>query len=161
MSVFSLPTQRCFHRRPNPHQDLRLFSAYAEVFPHRRFGVNRSPAFLCLRRGVSMAIPLKANPALFSLPTQRCFRRPFHSCGCAGLFSAYAEVFLASLPIDAAGFAFLCLRRGVSVSCAGASSRLGFSLPTQRCFPEGFRRVPGYFLFSAYAEVFPGEVKIR
>ena len=50
---FSLPTQRCFWRQGVIYGQWRLFSAYAEVFPHSPFGFLPSSSFLCLRRGVS------------------------------------------------------------------------------------------------------------
>ena len=71
---FSLPTQRCFYLQLPYLQAQELFSAYAEVF--LRHSISRSPhqAFLCLRRGVSMS---KGSLILTLV-----------------LFSAYAEVFL-------------------------------------------------------------------
>ena len=72
-----------------------------------------------------------------------------------GLFSAYAEVFLASVALFFALVTFLCLRRGVSLQRVPDQPRGFFSLPTQRCF---FPEEISFFaplLFSAYAEVFP------
>ena len=56
MSVFSLPTQRCF---------LTTQAEYARML-----------TFLCLRRGVSGYQKLIQDASLFSLPTQRCFLIP-------------------------------------------------------------------------------------
>ena len=53
--TFSLPTQRCFLLR-NPWVVVHeLFSAYAEVFPDDYDHHLEGGAFLCLRRGVSVA----------------------------------------------------------------------------------------------------------
>ena len=71
---FSLPTQRCFWRQGVIYGQWRLFSAYAEVFPHSPFGFLPSSSFLCLRRGVSRFTRAIAPSESFSLPTQRCFR---------------------------------------------------------------------------------------
>ena len=116
MSPFSLPTQRCFFIGDARPSSASLFSAYAEVFPwlgmfsqsERRFSLptqrcfHKEPsctptesAFLCLRRGVSHMNRHAANSSGFSLPTQRCFRRLITRFLSGGLFSAYAEVFLA------------------------------------------------------------------
>ena len=70
---FSLPTQRCFQIRNTYMFPLSLFSAYAEVFPVYASGTGRGLSFLCLRRGVSSAMPKGG--------------------GAVQLFSAYAEVF--------------------------------------------------------------------
>ena len=135
VTLFSLPTQRCFLDVFRVHPEGRLFSAYAEVFP------------LCPSRQIIHHV--------FSLPTQRCFPEFSHPQQEARLFSAYAEVF----PLRRWGFmgrrAFLCLRRGVSQPAQLCLRRLVFSLPTQRCFPNP--ELPRSFaqLFSAYAEVFP------
>ena len=73
MSVFSLPTQRCFYQGINQEEKQSLFSAYAEVFPSM-FGVDfPTPSFLCLRRGVSRCVCASRFANGFSLPTQRCF----------------------------------------------------------------------------------------
>ena len=111
---FSLPTQRCFYiEAVRPDLD-PLFSAYAEVFPPPADCIRRRWPFLCLRRGVSVAI--KAAPALarFSLPTQRCFPDYVAIAKEYMLFSAYAEVFLQNCLKPSSDFSFLCLRRGVS-----------------------------------------------
>ena len=90
---FSLPTQRCFWRQGVIYGQWRLFSAYAEVFPHSPFGFLPSSSFLCLRRGVSRWKCLSWVVGCFSLPTQRCFRHFDSSVRPYLLFSAYAEVF--------------------------------------------------------------------
>ena len=92
-AFFSLPTQRCFSLATMFKLDKLLFSAYAEVFPTKQSAVNATKAFLCLRRGVSVAMVLSGGSADFSLPTQRCFRWPWRRTRPARLFSAYAEVF--------------------------------------------------------------------
>ena len=76
-----------------------------------------------------------------------------------GLFSAYAEVFLDQLALGGCYAAFLCLRRGVSMTELDERRKLAFSLPTQRCFlrTQCLQAVPP--LFSAYAEVFPALAK--
>ena len=51
---------------------------------------------------------------------------------------------------------FLCLRRGVSSSKRRSAVSVSFSLPTQRCFQPIVPALLRDFLFSAYAEVFPG-----
>ena len=91
---FSLPTQRCFWRQGVIYGQWRLFSAYAEVFPHSPFGFLPSSSFLCLRRGVSRWKCLSWVVGCFSLPTQRCFRLRRRLLKAIWLFSAYAEVFL-------------------------------------------------------------------
>ena len=53
MSVFSLPTQRCFPKIAGLPARIRLFSAYAEVFPPEDTTFPVAVTFLCLRRGVS------------------------------------------------------------------------------------------------------------
>ena len=93
-SGFSLPTQRCFWRQGVIYGQWRLFSAYAEVFPHSPFGFLPSSSFLCLRRGVSRWKCLSWVVGCFSLPTQRCFRLRRRLLKAIWLFSAYAEVFL-------------------------------------------------------------------
>ena len=72
-----------------------------------------------------------------------------------GLFSAYAEVFPQVQTPSSLLWAFLCLRRGVSVTVLRPTSILLFSLPTQRCFFVQTPVICLLFLFSAYAEVFP------
>ena len=72
-----------------------------------------------------------------------------------GLFSAYAEVFLNREPCLSRDRPFLCLRRGVSWLHLFRYFLRSFSLPTQRCFRDGFRVLRPRGLFSAYAEVFP------
>ena len=74
--LFSLPTQRCFCRRVRSQERSALFSAYAEVFPVDTENALIIDAFLCLRRGVSINKHNLTLPVAFSLPTQRCFRRP-------------------------------------------------------------------------------------
>ena len=111
---FSLPTQRCFCSGRASAPGLRLFSAYAEVFPSLKPGVPFFMAFLCLRRGVSTAGASSGPCALFSLPTQRCFPCASAWRSSGKLFSAYAEVFLQPHDEPEKRKAFLCLRRGVS-----------------------------------------------
>ena len=152
---FSLPTQRCFSLSLWKQPALLLFSAYAEVFPGlttrsvlsaglfsayaevfpatRSHRISWNP-FLCLRRGVSECERQKFRLILFSLPTQRCFRKCFHVLNPPGLFSAYAEVFLGDAAITNAKIPFLCLRRGVSELIGVGVVSSPFSLPTQRCF---------------------------
>ena len=133
---FSLPTQRCFWRQGVIYGQWRLFSAYAEVFPHSPFGFLPSSSFLCLRRGVSKSPSGQRLPLCFSLPTQRCFRLYRYNPSGPPLFSAYAEVFLSEAAPSGEGAPFLCLRRGVSKALHTAAPSADFSLPTQRCFPE-------------------------
>ena len=95
---FSLPTQRCFWRQGVIYGQWRLFSAYAEVFPHSPFGFLPSSSFLCLRRGVSRFTRAIAPSESFSLPTQRCFQMITTTTLKGVLFSAYAEVFLKKKP---------------------------------------------------------------
>ena len=131
---FSLPTQRCFPPCSGSTFPPPLFSAYAEVFR----GVSVPPAsptaFLCLRRGVSPGTTRIASETGFSLPTQRCFhhrcKRRLHE----PLFSAYAEVFPPRHMLTMRRQAFLCLRRGVSITGIWPPAITDFSLPTQRCF---------------------------
>ena len=132
---FSLPTQRCFSLRARLLSRVRLFSAYAEVFPDAITTAQTTAAFLCLRRGVSPPLHRPGCPGTFSLPTQRCFTLLGESAGLLGLFSAYAEVFPTASRLSERKAAFLCLRRGVSWR--------------RTIYPN---RRP---LFSAYAEVFP------
>ena len=73
---------------------MRLFSAYAEVFPTLLTKVVTMIAFLCLRRGVSVVIVFRNYKKDFSLPTQRCFSGALKAFAEGSLFSAYAEVFL-------------------------------------------------------------------
>ena len=138
-----------------PEGSLKLFSAYAEVFPCCRADPRPRRTFLCLRRGVSINRCPKPMEAVFSLPTQRCFACGRGSFRRGRLFSAYAEVF----PDPASGGspedAFLCLRRGVSHWSTLRSGEENFSLPTQRCFPMTHCVELSAKLFSAYAEVFP------
>ena len=53
--------------------------------------------------------------------------------------------------------AFLCLRRGVSLTTCESPTTMGFSLPTQRCFQQRSWLPQPQPLFSAYAEVFPSK----
>ena len=73
MSVFSLPTQRCFVLVAGYYGIDLLFSAYAEVFLLRTCAGSREESFLCLRRGVSYGDQSCTGTMRFSLPTQRCF----------------------------------------------------------------------------------------
>ena len=73
------------------------------------------------------------------------------------LFSAYAEVFRRVLRRHAMTEAFLCLRRGVSLTTCESPTTMGFSLPTQRCFQQRSWLPQPQPLFSAYAEVFPSK----
>ena len=131
-----------------------LFSAYAEVFLPRLHHRDQLHPFLCLRRGVSgLEIGAKVD-IIFSLPTQRCFRSSPSSTTSGALFSAYAEVFLSPKAPKPWKATFLCLRRGVSARITARSSRISFSLPTQRCFPVVSHSPALFLLFSAYAEVF-------
>ena len=91
----------------------------------------------------------------FSLPTQRCFLLLRAGSDRRELFSAYAEVFPVSGSGVGFGCTFLCLRRGVSSVHFTADYYKDFSLPTQRCFHRKSVRARSFFLFSAYAEVFP------
>ena len=131
---FSLPTQRCFRQRMPAILPPPLFSAYAEVFLSSARWTTPCLTFLCLRRGVSLIVLLHASAVIFSLPTQWCFHTSYSQPLHQFLFSAYAEVF----PRHQAAFSpadpFLCLRRDVSIDTIRAERRLGFSLPTQRCF---------------------------
>ena len=113
---FSLPTQRCFSQKTSREEAEKLFSAYAEVFPARDSVFPEGSAFLCLRRGVSHRQPGVRTSEDFSLPTQRCFQAEEMEKAAPELFSAYAEVFLSRDYCAYGGSAFLCLRRGVSVS---------------------------------------------
>ena len=116
----------------------RLFSAYAEVFPQR------------FRDSWLWQV--------FSLPTQRCFLQRGGKYAGAGLFSAYAEVFLTDNQASGLLKTFLCLRRGVSKRKKWKKPPRNFSLPTQRCFSRIRFPHQSSDLFSAYAEVFPGRV---
>ena len=134
---FSLPTQRCFSKVLGTGLPVRLFSAYAEVFPTTG----------------EQLLPGEG----FSLPTQRCFLPCPLPGGGQALFSAYAEVFLRTFRITGLPDAFLCLRRGVSSMPALPRRSGSFSLPTQRCFSRCSSSRRAEKLFSAYAEVFlPG-----
>ena len=95
--------------------------------------------------------------AVFSLPTQRCFRYTEAYCRRLLLFSAYAEVFPAPSWPPGPESSFLCLRRGVSGSDQYAAVASSFSLPTQRCFRPMKTPSARRLLFSAYAEVFLGQ----
>ena len=173
---FSLPTQRCFWNASRDLLHRWLFSAYAEVFPRYKAFSQDQPAFLCLRRGVSIVAPFPAGtdyfslptqgcfnrrgdrhtvPSNFSLPTQRCFHHSLSYSIRSHLFSAYAEVFLGLLLRGRTPGTFLCLRRGVSVMPPGLFLFFTFSLPTQRCFRLRSTSSTDCELFSAYAEVFP------
>ena len=137
-ATFSLPTQRCF-RISRPTAPVGgLFSAYAEVFLREAHRRERESSFLCLRRGVSNRTARFFIFWYFSLPTQRCFR----------VIAQGAN----------AGNAFLCLRRGVSWARVYRDRPNRFSLPTQRCFYTDLVVAVGMNLFSAYAEVFLGNV---
>ncbi len=70
------------------------------------------------------------------------------------LFSAYAEVFPEGEAGLFRGYAFLCLRRGVSDYFPRERWSVTFSLPTQRCFSTLSDFCDDDLLFSAYAEVF-------
>ena len=177
--AFSLPTQRCFQIVYPKCHDPFLFSAYAEVFLLEYFRRVGAQSFLCLRRGVSIAVPGNAAETDFSLPTQRCFLLIRLPALQPHLFSAYAEVFPATARFrtsyppflclrrgvsgidDKVSFerrTFLCLRRGVSDSIIGSNRSADFSLPTQRCFSLRARLLSRVRLFSAYAEVFPDAI---
>ena len=91
----------------------------------------------------------------FSLPTQRCFYGLSPCVLRVCLFSAYAEVFPTGMGDPHSSTAFLCLRRGVSISEGAEALEGNFSLPTQRCFSEDYGSLEPHQLFSAYAEVFP------
>ena len=134
MSVFSLPTQRCF----------RVVERLEDVIG----------TFLCLRRGVSGTGTPPSGAGLFSLPTQRCFYAKERKELMQWLFSAYAEVFLPSVGFLSLRRSFLCLRRGVSAIVMPFDVKGIFSLPTQRCFRLFPERTMERNLFSAYAEVF-------
>ena len=73
LTVFSLPTQRCFTVSKVRIGVQHLFSAYAEVFLYAGQSSASSWPFLCLRRGVSNQKLTAAKESTFSLPTQRCF----------------------------------------------------------------------------------------
>ena len=92
----------------------KLFSAYAEVFPHDPLRGVVGKTFLCLRRGVSRRVKIQKKASGFSLPTQRCFQMEVSVVGGGMLFSAYAEVFPIEKTLVESDLAFLCLRRGVS-----------------------------------------------
>ena len=111
-----------------------LFSAYAEVFLKLNHPFQTWRAFLCLRRGVSVAVAPDPPETVFSLPTQRCFPESASDWAEGILFSAYAEVFLSIFPHTSAPSSFLCLRRGVSSTENLKNTKSRFSLPTQRCF---------------------------
>ena len=133
----------------------KLFSAYAEVFPHDPLRGVVGKTFLCLRRGVSRRVKIQKKASGFSLPTQRCFRLSRIISSLLLLFSAYAEVFPEHSSMSSPGVTFLCLRRGVSFLSSISHPRDCFSLPTQRCFWRQGVIYGQWRLFSAYAEVFP------
>ena len=155
--AFSLPTQRCFQIVYPKCHDPFLFSAYAEVFLLEYFRRVGAQSFLCLRRGVSDSIIGSNRSADFSLPTQRCFSLRARLLSRVRLFSAYAEVFPDAITTAQTTAAFLCLRRGVSPPLHRPGCPGTFSLPTQRCFLRPHGSQSERPLFSAYAEVFPGE----
>ena len=134
---------------------IRLFSAYAEVFPSTSRVRLKPASFLCLRRGVSDTSILQYGRTCFSLPTQRCFSVSPRVSVIDWLFSAYAEVFPPARVPRSLTQPFLCLRRGVSRLRSRLRFYAAFSLPTQRCFFCGLDCIPPGLLFSAYAEVFP------
>ena len=138
---FSLPTQRCFYIYAGPSAPFRLFSAYAEVFPLWERCDLDTLSFLCLRRGVSIHVRVRQLLGGFSLPTQRCFWCDGGILHHAFLFSAYAEVFPPGRRRKTKITPFLCLRRGVSHVALVKRARLGFSLPTQRCFSTPTQRL--------------------
>ena len=140
--------------RIQPPEWRALFSAYAEVFLPSRIHPISCWSFLCLRRGVSNPVWWSFFTFNFSLPTQRCFHLDYGDLILMQLFSAYAEVFLERISRPTAPVAFLCLRRGVSISTTSAQGWLSFSLPTQRCFLAAESGGRAARLFSAYAEVF-------
>ena len=133
---------------------IRLFSAYAEVFPSTSRVRLKPASFLCLRRGVSDTSILQYGRTCFSLPTQRCFSVSPRVSVIDWLFSAYAEVFPPARVPRSLTQPFLCLRRGVSFLSEKFGSYHDFSLPTQRCFQRLLRLPDPWRLFSAYAEVF-------
>ena len=143
MSVFSLPTQRCFLIFIREFRLGNLFSAYAEVFPPLGKLIPSFSSFLCLRRGVSLILFVRSASGNFSLPTQRCFRNDAAPCfaittflclrrgvsirnlmseSLVPLFSAYAEVFPGPLSWIKSMVTFLCLRRGVSGENIGSTT---------------------------------------
>ena len=142
--VFSLPTQRCFRLRGAGLLHGALFSAYAEVFPESHATQTPWLTFLCLRRGVSLRAGDSYLHPVFSLPTQRCFRRKRLSSYAHGLFSAYAEVFPWLKLLTIPSRPFLCLRRGVSQPQSSSRFYKRFSLPTQRCFDTSTSRIIGW-----------------
>ena len=125
------------------------------MFPTREQAKIVFGAFLCLRRGVSDGIVAGDTLICFSLPTQRCFPQKTSREEAEKLFSAYAEVFPVPQVASCSYDTFLCLRRGVSSVHFTADYYKDFSLPTQRCFHRKSVRARSFFLFSAYAEVFP------
>ena len=127
------------------------------MFPEQIRGCRLWFAFLCLRRGVSEYFKDSPEGVAFSLPTQRCFQIVYPKCHDPFLFSAYAEVFLLEYFRRVGAQSFLCLRRGVSIAVPGNAAETDFSLPTQRCFLRPHGSQSERPLFSAYAEVFPGE----
>ena len=133
---------------------IRLFSAYAEVFPSTSRVRLKPASFLCLRRGVSDTSILQYGRTCFSLPTQRCFSVSPRVSVIDWLFSAYAEVFPPARVPRSLTQPFLCLRRGVSFLSEKFGAYHDFSLPTQRCFQRLLRLPDPWRLFSAYAEVF-------
>ena len=110
----SLHAQRCFWFQVKICQDIKVFSACAEMFPwsHRPF--LRSFCLLCMRRDVSYDESQIIAHRASSLHAQRCFCR----------FKDYC--------ITSDGL--LCMRRDVSDLVAQRQCCITSSLHAQRCF---------------------------
>ncbi len=70
---FSPRTRRCFSSRGTHPLSIRVFSAYAEVFPRRNWSNCCTKSFLRVRGGVSTSRPNMPRAVPFSPRTRRCF----------------------------------------------------------------------------------------
>ena len=151
---FSPRTRRCFLHLKRHFSTLKVFSAYAEVFPKMTGYPMPRGSFLRVRGGVSAWDVSAATRTRFSPRTRRCFSifRTFkHS---RKVFSAYAEVFPHSTARAFMPNCFLRVRGGVSIFEQSLYQFFEFSPRTRRCFFGEETARSHYHVFSAYAEVF-------
>ena len=152
--------QRCFYIGGCRFPVNVVFSAHAEMFPHKSLLWRSSFRFLCTCRDVSTIIADMLYLVEFSLHMQRCFQGGQGGDWQHRVFSAHAEMFLSQCFCIILDLRFLCTCRDVSgrgrregggrfgflCTCRDVSERtlpmlepLEFSLHMQRCF---YQRLP-------------------
>ena len=119
--------------------------------------VTERSTLLRIRGGISSNGTICQQKLCSSPHTRRYFHCESHGSYPARLFSAYAEVFPPVEIADTRETTLLRIRGGISVSCCITRTGTSSSPHTRRYFRQLLHHPHRHLLFSAYAEVFPGQ----